>query len=308
MIAAFNADMPFDQFARLQIAGDQMPESTGDRFARLAGLGFIGLGAEYYKNSAKEQAIADELDDRVDTLTRGFLGLTVACARCHDHKFDPIPQQDYYSLAGVFNGFKPVSVPLVPKAVVEKYDAAQKTIAEQDKAIEAFLATFSRAETDAAAGKTADYLTAARKIAELRKKGEKVNAGKFAGDAGLDVYILTRWERFLPRKEAQSDDAFRPWFDLQPDSSEKDVAKAAETAAKAVIAANTAEKAGGKPDKAVAKLVNTLFKNRNGPFAISADDSEKRYLPESNKPELAESVTSWPPARRRPRRCIRSPT
>src|SRR5262249_23505491 len=104
VIKAFNDDMPFDRFVRLQIAGDLLGPSEGDAFTRIAGMGFLGLGAEYYKNSAKEQVIAEELDDRVDTLTRGFLGLTVACARCHDHKFDPIPQKDYYSLAGFFNG------------------------------------------------------------------------------------------------------------------------------------------------------------------------------------------------------------
>src|SRR5207247_9089473 len=83
-------------------AGDLVPESDGDLFTRVAGLGFLGLGAEYYKNTAREQAIAEELDDRVDVVSRAFLGLTVSCARCHNHKFDPIPTRDYYSLAGIF--------------------------------------------------------------------------------------------------------------------------------------------------------------------------------------------------------------
>ena len=81
--------------------------TRSDAFTKFAGLGFLGLGAEYYKNTAADQAIAEELDDRVDTLTRGFLGLTVACARCHDHKFDPIPTKDYYSLAGHLHGHEP---------------------------------------------------------------------------------------------------------------------------------------------------------------------------------------------------------
>jgi mono/diheme cytochrome c family protein/cytochrome c553 len=95
VVKAFNADLPYDRFVMMQIAGDLLEE--GDRADRLAALGFFALGPVYYG-----RATADELDDRVDTLTRGFLGLTVACARCHDHKFDPIPQRDYYSLAGVF--------------------------------------------------------------------------------------------------------------------------------------------------------------------------------------------------------------
>jgi hypothetical protein len=95
VIHALNKDMPYDRFVMEQIAGDLMqgPERT----ERLAALGFFALGPVYYG-----RAVADELDDRVDTLSRGFLGLTVACARCHDHKFDPIPTRDYYALAGVF--------------------------------------------------------------------------------------------------------------------------------------------------------------------------------------------------------------
>ena len=134
VIDAFNADMPFDKFALLQIAGDLVPEKGGEAFTRLGGMGFLGLGAEYYKNTAKEQAIADELDDRVDTLTRGFLGLTVSCARCHDHKFDPIPQQDYYSIAGIFFGSNLTESFLAPPAEVKAYnDAVAKAKAMEDK-------------------------------------------------------------------------------------------------------------------------------------------------------------------------------
>ncbi len=95
VVKAFNTDLPYDRFIQMQIAGDLLEGS--DRADRLAALGFFSLGPVYYG-----RATADELDDRLDTLARGFLGLTVACARCHDHKFDPIPTRDYYSLAGVF--------------------------------------------------------------------------------------------------------------------------------------------------------------------------------------------------------------
>jgi hypothetical protein len=95
VIQAFNTDVPYDRFTIEQLAGDLL-DGPG-RADRLAATGFLALGPIYYG-----KATADEWDDRVDTLTRGFLGLTVACARCHDHKFDPIPTRDYYSLAGVF--------------------------------------------------------------------------------------------------------------------------------------------------------------------------------------------------------------
>ena len=103
VIAAFNADVPYDQFVRRQLAADRLPELPP---ADLAALGFLGLSPVYHKEPKLSQEVvagivADEWDERLDTVTRGFLGLTVACARCHDHKFDPIRTEDYYALAGV---------------------------------------------------------------------------------------------------------------------------------------------------------------------------------------------------------------
>ena len=97
--------MPYDRFVKLQIAGDLMPDAPDDAFTKYARprLPRPGRGV-LQEHRGASRPIAEELDDRVDTLTRGFLGLTVACARCHDHKFDPIPTQDYYSLAGIFDG------------------------------------------------------------------------------------------------------------------------------------------------------------------------------------------------------------
>ena len=99
VINALNQDLPYDQFLRLQIAGDlaETPVATG----------FFALGPTYRSDGGDPQSVAqsksETLDDRMDTFSRGLLALTVSCARCHDHKFDPIPTQDYYSLAGVFN-------------------------------------------------------------------------------------------------------------------------------------------------------------------------------------------------------------
>ena len=96
VVRALNTDKPYDRFLMEQIAGDLL--AGPDRTDRLAALGLFSLGPVYYG-----RAVADEIDDRIDTLTRGLLGLTVACARCHEHKFDPIDMQDYYALAGVFS-------------------------------------------------------------------------------------------------------------------------------------------------------------------------------------------------------------
>src|SRR4051812_49379658 len=98
VINAFNRDLPYDQFILLQLAADKVENSAPKD---LAALGFLGLGPKYY-NRDRLEVQADEWEDRVDTVCRSFLGLTVACARCHDHKFDPITMTDYYGLAGVF--------------------------------------------------------------------------------------------------------------------------------------------------------------------------------------------------------------
>ena len=101
VIGAFNRDLPYDQFIKLQLAADKLDSGTTNATGELAALGFIGLGPKYY-NRNRLDVMADEWEDRVDTVTRSFLGLTVACARCHDHKYDPITMRDYYGLAGVF--------------------------------------------------------------------------------------------------------------------------------------------------------------------------------------------------------------
>lgn len=94
VIDAFNRDLPFDEFIREQIAGDYLATPHDRR--PLAAMGFVRVGKAFGQN------LDDRIDDRIDALTKGFLGLTVTCARCHDHKFDPVFQDDYYALHGVF--------------------------------------------------------------------------------------------------------------------------------------------------------------------------------------------------------------
>ena len=108
VVRAFNDDLPYDQFVTAQLAADLLEGPA--RLRHLPALGFLGLGPWYYDNGAVEIMRADERHDRVDAVTRGMLGLTVGCARCHDHKSDPIPTKDYYSLAGVFLNTESTSI------------------------------------------------------------------------------------------------------------------------------------------------------------------------------------------------------
>ena len=123
VVRALNDDLRYDQFIIHQLAGDLLP--SGTRAGGGIAVGLLALGMMYQDDGGTPDGVAiakaETLDDRVDTVTRGFLALTVACARCHDHKFDPIPTVDYYSLAGVFNntGYIDELVLVKPEAAAE---------------------------------------------------------------------------------------------------------------------------------------------------------------------------------------------
>ncbi|MFO0951741.1 MAG: DUF1549 and DUF1553 domain-containing protein [Isosphaeraceae bacterium] len=103
VIAAFNADLPYDQFVKQQIAGDLLPaKDDQERAGNLIATGFLAIGGKTHNTQNRLQFVLDLVDEQIDVTSQAFLGLTVACARCHDHKFDPIPQRDYYALSGIF--------------------------------------------------------------------------------------------------------------------------------------------------------------------------------------------------------------
>jgi hypothetical protein len=103
VIDSFNADKPYNRFIQEQLAGDLLPASgAGERNANLVATGFLALGAHDLNEMDKLQNTMDRVDEQINVTSKAFLGLTVGCARCHDHKFDPIPTKDYYALAGIF--------------------------------------------------------------------------------------------------------------------------------------------------------------------------------------------------------------
>ena len=108
VIAAFNKDKPYDQFVREQLAGDLLPDAQNleTSYERWTATGFLSLGAKMLAEDDPAKMEMDIVDEQMDTASRAFMGLTVGCARCHDHKFDPIPQADYYALGGIFKSSK----------------------------------------------------------------------------------------------------------------------------------------------------------------------------------------------------------
>ena len=143
VIDSFNSDLPYDQFVTQQIAGDLDKENS-----QPIPTGFFVVGPTYTSDGgdpeAKAQALAETLSDRVDTFSRAFLGLTVACSRCHDHKFDPITIKDYYALAGIFKNTRNVDVKVGDQKKIDSHNSWQNAINDTNKKINTFLENKSK--------------------------------------------------------------------------------------------------------------------------------------------------------------------
>ncbi len=194
LIKAINEDIPYDTFVKAQLAADLMEEKVRDRY--IPALGMHGTGVWKFEDNPAPIERADEWHDKVDTTTKAFLGLTVGCARCHDHKYDPIPTKDYYRLAGVFASSRFKAYPLVPKAVVEDYDSQKKILeAKEEK-----LKTFTKGATDLYIqmlfSQTVDYMVAAWRVGAEKR----ATIAGIAEQARLDPELLERWVKFLKKK------------------------------------------------------------------------------------------------------------
>jgi hypothetical protein len=193
VVKAFNDDLPYDQFVRAQLAGDLMDEKL--RVKTLPALGFLGQGPWFYDNGAVEVTRADERHDRVDVVSRGFLGLTVGCARCHDHKYDPIPTKDYYAMAGVFASTTYKEYPQVPQSVVDKYTDLEKKLKDKEKLLQEFLRTEGNQLSESLSLQASKYMQAAWRVGGEPKEdlNDVIDKNK------LDYELMQRWIRFLAR-------------------------------------------------------------------------------------------------------------
>ena len=155
VVNSFNADKPYNRFVQEQIAGDLLPaEGTPQRHEQLTALGFLSIGPKLLAEPDKVKLEMDLIDEQIETLGRAFLGMTIGCARCHDHKFDPLPTADYYALAAIFKSTRtmddlktiakwhePEVATPAERAVVE---AHQKRVAEQKSAIAKLVASANK--------------------------------------------------------------------------------------------------------------------------------------------------------------------
>jgi cytochrome c553 len=218
VINAFNTDMSYDTFVKAQMAGDLMDEKIRDKM--IPGLGMNGLGMWQMNDSPPAIERADEWHDKVDATSKALLGLTVGCARCHDHKYDPIPQKDYYRMAGIFASTSYHAYPQVPKEVSEAYDKQKKELEEKEKSLKEFQDQLSSLEAQVLFSQTEDYMVAAWRV-ETEKRA---TVASIADKYKLDPELLERWTKFLKKKPTNYSFLI-PWQKMVASGGDADQAK-----------------------------------------------------------------------------------
>ena len=191
VIRSLNEDKPYDRFIQEQLAADRLLPTGAEDKRSLAAIGFLTLGRRFLNNTP------DIIDDRIDVVMRGLMGLTVGCARCHDHKFDPIPTADYYSLYGVFDSIhEPKELPLIDSVKrTPEVIAFEKEVEKRESAFQAEIARRHSAHLKKLrqSAAVADYL---RAIYELKGKLERPLQSSLR-ERDLNVYAFQRWQAFL---------------------------------------------------------------------------------------------------------------
>jgi hypothetical protein len=192
-IKAFNDDMPYDVFIKAQLAGDLLDSKLREK--TIPGTAMLGQGPWWWDQAEPVQGRADERNERIDMVTRGLLGLTVACARCHDHKYDPISQKDYYSLAAVFLNTTYHEYPAAAAAETAVWEGQQKVIDAKEEVLDDFLNQQTKLYAQMLAQKTSKYLMAAWQVTGEPKK----KVAEAAVDQKVDPEMLERWIKFLAK-------------------------------------------------------------------------------------------------------------
>lgn len=225
VVAAFNDDKPYDQFVREQLAADLMTKSRTD--PSLAALGFLTVHRRSNNGGEVEQWA-----DRVDTVSRGFLGLTVACARCHDHKYDPIPTADYYSLFGVFASIKePKELPIIgrPEPGSKLARSYNTFLAEEDRKRDEFISSRLQKLLKKFRGQVGGFLLLVHEGANLNEADFRVLASR----KKLNANVALRWRTYLDKRLDRA--VFGAWKAFAALPAAK-FAEQAETLTKRIIA------------------------------------------------------------------------
>lgn len=191
VVQAIQSGMPYDRFLMAQLAGDLMGDPS-----LLPATGLLGLGPWYYGIAQPAQSRADERNDRVDMVSRGMLGVTLACARCHDHKYDPFGTAEYYALAGVFASTAYKEYPLVPDSEVAAWTRQKDAVDAAEKALKQFVEEKSKQLATRYSAQIADLMMATQSP---------------RSSVGLPPKLVDRWKNYLAKPEDKHP-YLRPWF------------------------------------------------------------------------------------------------
>jgi mono/diheme cytochrome c family protein len=218
LIRALNDDMPYDMFIRTQLADDLLEPRIRDR--NIAALGMHGNGSWIFNSSPPSIERADEWHDKVDVTSKAFLGLTVGCARCHDHKYDAIYTRDYYQMASIYASSRYKAYPTVPKAVVDAYEKEAKILKKKNAELEKFLDNASELYAKMLFAQTESYMTAAWKVGSQKQ----ATVASAAEESKLDPELLERWVRFL-KKKPDNYPTLVPWQEMVARNGKEEEAK-----------------------------------------------------------------------------------
>lgn len=309
VIGAFNDDLPYDRFIHEQLAGDLLaaPESEPDseRFKRLTATGFLSVGPKMLACDDGRKMELDIVDEQVDTVSRSFMGLTMGCARCHDHKFDPLPTADYYSMAGIFKSTKTMEnfrvVADWHEHVLASAEEEAQYKAHEAKIKAATQAALNREEIafreflDVERNKAVEYFTAAADTLIERsagRGGDDQKVGKrIAGDRELNDEILRPWIGFLRGVYDSPKSVFSGWYTAWRDADDVhrlELAQEYKAGFDTAFRAEREQQSGAEEkteDPVQAELRKALF-DEDGPFR--KPPNAVRFVTESAKNELDE--------------------
>ena len=222
VIKSFNRDKPYDQFVKEQIAGDLLPDLTDDstRFEALTGTGFWMLGSKVLDLKDQEEKTLNIIDEQLDVMGMAFIGQNIGCARCHDHKFDPIPTTDYYALAGILKssvtmdenderGHFMVQRPLANQSKLEAFEKAQEVITLAEKELSDIIVDANDQLRRQRIGNLAQYLLAAD---QSQGVSENISSNwKQIDPSVLDPDIVRRLSDWLRNSEGAEAPIFMVW-------------------------------------------------------------------------------------------------
>ena len=302
VIDAFNRDLPYDRFVRDQVAGDLLPADDGGEVNRqgIIATGFLSVGPKALAQQDKARMLYDVYDEQVEVTGKAFIGLTISCARCHNHKFDPVLTRDYYGMVSIFastrsfrdpNAFvsQPLTKPLVTKADYGRYQARLDEWKAGQKRLQLALETIIDTRKEARIGllgaKLADYLLGARQVYHAG-----ASVAEVAAHRQLEPEVLQRWVAYLkPGDEPRQH--LLTWHQTEDPVAEAKAFQAAFTTRLADWQSKLAvwrEKyraaVGAKsalPDRPTFvsgedRFFAEAYLEKKGPFSV--DDSEERYF------------------------------